>query len=86
MTMHGLMSQIKSCSIWIDSPLSVYHIHLSPNLAPCDFLYPLLKVNLRGIRFENSEAVFKKSEAILKDLTKNGLQHVFKDWQSQYKK
>lgn len=65
----------------------VPHPPYSPDLAPCDFfLFPSLKAKLRGIRFENSEAVLKKSEAILKDLTKNGLQHVFKDWQRRYKK
>ena len=42
-----------------------------PNLVPCDFfLFPWLKTKLQGIRFETSEAVLKKSEAILKDLTK----------------
>ena len=56
----------------------------SPDLAPCDFfLFPSLKVKLRGIRFETSEAVLKKSEAILKDLTKNGLHHVFGEWQER---
>ncbi|PSN46407.1 hypothetical protein C0J52_15907, partial [Blattella germanica] len=50
------------------------------------FLFPSLKEKLRGIRFENSEAVLKESEVILKDLTKNGLQQVFKDWQRHYKK
>ena len=59
----------------------------SPNLAPCDFfLFPPVKTKLQGIRFENSEAVLKKSEAILKDLTKNGLHHVFEEWQQRCKK
>ena len=55
---------------------------LYPDLAPYDFfLFPSLKAKLRGIRFENSEAVLKKSEAILKDLTKNGLCHEFEERQ-----
>ena len=64
----------------------ISHSPYSPALAPCDFLFPSLKAKLRGIRFETSEAVLKKSEAILKDLTKNGLHHVFKEWQQRRKK
>ena len=46
-----------------------FNITNSPNLAPCDFLFPSLKTKLQGIQFETSEAVLKKSEAILNDLT-----------------
>ena len=72
MTTHSLTSRIKSCSFWLNLTLPPY----SPSLAPCDFLFPSLKTKLQGIRFETSEAVLKKSEVILKDLTKNGLHHV----------
>ena len=58
-------SRITSCSFWLSLTLPAY----SPNLAPCDFLFPSLKTKLQGIRFETSEAVLKKCEAILKDLT-----------------
>ena len=67
MTTHSLTSRIMSCSFWLNLTLPPY----SPNLAPCDFfLLPSLKTKLQGILFETSEAVLKKSEAILKDLTK----------------
>ena len=60
---------------------------LHPNLAPCDFfLFPSLNTKLQGIRFDISEAVLKESEAILKDLTKNGLHLVFEEWQQRCKK
>ena len=73
MTMHSLTSRIMSCSLWLNLTLPPY----SPNLAPCDFfLFQSLKTKIQGIRFETSEAMLKKSEAILKDLTKNGLHHV----------
>ena len=75
-------SRITSCSFWQNLTLPPY----SPNLAPCDFLFPLLNTKLQGIRFETSEAVLKKSEVILKDLTKNGLHHVFEEWQQRCKK
>ena len=64
----------------------VPHPPYSPDLAPCDFLFSSLNTKLRGIRFETSKAVLKKSEEILKDLTKNGLHHVFQEWQQSCKK
>ena len=83
MTTHSLTSRIMSCSFWLNLTLPPY----SPNLDPCDFfLFPSLRIKLQGIRFETSEAVLKKSEAILKDLTKNGLHHVFEEWQQRCKK
>ena len=82
MTMHSLTSWITSCSFWLNLTLPPY----SPNLDPCDFLFPSLKTKLQGIRFETSEAMLKKSEAILKDLTNNGLHHVFEEWQQRCKK
>ena len=81
MTTHSLTSRITSCSFSLNLTLSPY----SPNLAPCNFfLFPSLKTELRGIRFEISEAVLKKQEAILKDLTKNGLHRVFEEWQQRW--
>ena len=81
--LHHDTSRITSCSFWLNLTLTPY----SPNLAPCDFfLFPSLKTNLQGIRFETSEALLKKSEAILKILTKNGLHHVFEEWQQRCKK
>ena len=65
----------------------VPHPPYSPDLAPCDFfLFPSLKAKLWGIRFETSEAVLKWSDAILKNLTENGLHHVFEEWQQSCKK
>ena len=83
MTTHSLTSRITSCRFRLNLTLPPY----SPNLAPCGFfLFPSLKTKLQGIWFETSEAVLKKSEVILKDLTKNGLHHVFEEWQQRCKK
>ena len=59
---------------------------LQPQTCSLWLLIFITKVKLRGSRFETSEAVLKKSEAILKDLTKNGLHHVFEEWQQRCKK
>lgn len=64
------------------------HPPYSPDLAPCDFfLFPNMKKRLRGRHYQSSEAVFvKAAEAILKNLSKNGFQHVFEDWQKRWDK
>ena len=45
-----------------------------------------LKKHLRGRHFQSSEAVVKAAEAVLKDLSKNGFQHVLADWQKRWDK
>ena len=75
--------ELSHAVFWLNLTLPPY----SSNLAPCDFsLFPSLKTKHQGIRFETSEAVLQNSEAILKDLTKNGLHHVFEEWQQRSKK
>ena len=65
----------------------VPHPPYSLDLAPCDlFLYPNLKKYLCRRRFQSSEAVVKAAEEVLKDLSKNGFQHVFADWQKRWDK
>lgn len=65
----------------------VPHPPYSPDLAPCDFfLFPRLKSDLRGQRFESSMAVVKKAEAVLKSMSQNGFQHVFQEWQTRWAK
>ena len=49
-------------------------------------LFPNLKKHLRGRRFLSSEAVVVAAEAVLKDLSKKGFQHVFADWQKRWDK
>ena len=63
------------------------HPPYCPDLALCDFfLFPNLKKHLRGRRFQSSEAVVKAVEAVLKNLSKNGFQHAFADWQKRWDK
>ena len=58
--------------------LTVAHPPYSPDLAPADFwLFPAMKAPLRGQRFESSDDLVRAADAVLRDLTKDGLEHVF---------
>lgn len=66
---------------------TVPHPPYSPDLAPNDFfLYPQAKKELKGRRFPTAAAAVKKLEAILKVLSKEGFEHVFKEWQRRWNK
>ncbi|GFW83014.1 histone-lysine N-methyltransferase SETMAR [Trichonephila clavipes] len=56
------------------------HPPYSLDKTSCDFwLFPQLKP-LRGKRFASNKACVKAAEAVLKQLSQNGLLHVFKKW------
>ena len=63
------------------------HSPYSPDIAPtvaCDFfLFPTLKEQLQGHRFDSTVAIAKVVEAILKDMSKNGFSHVIDDSQKR---
>lgn len=66
---------------------TVPHPPYSPDLAPCDFwLFPELKIPLRGRKFTNNHEVIKAVEARCKELGKDGLAFVFKKWQRRWQK
>ncbi|GFW28576.1 histone-lysine N-methyltransferase SETMAR [Trichonephila clavipes] len=51
------------------------HPPYSPDLIPCDFwLFPQLK---KPLRFASNKECLKAAEAVLKQLSQNGLLHVF---------
>ena len=59
----------------------LHHPPYSPDLASCDFnLFPALKKNLAGCRFDSDSDVKLNVEGVLKMLSKNGLFHVFEQW------
>jgi hypothetical protein len=45
---------------WLLSPT-----HRIPNLAPCDFLFPKMKLNLKGRRFDTIEEIQAESQTVL---------------------
>jgi len=54
----------------------------SPDLAPSDFfLFPKLKMKLKGWRFHMLEEIQAESQAVLNTLRENDFQECFKNWQ-----
>lgn len=65
----------------------VPHPPYSPDVAPCDFfVYSTAKKELKGRRFQTSAAAAHAFEAILKLLSKNGFEHLFREWQRRWGK
>jgi hypothetical protein len=51
------------------------------NLAPCDFfLFPKIKIKLKGRRFDNVEEIQAESQKVLKTLTQKDFQDTFRSW------
>jgi len=59
----------------------VPHPPYSPDLAPCDFLFPKLKMKLKGRKFQMVEEIQAESQAVLNTLRENDFQECFKNWQ-----
>ncbi|KDR06482.1 hypothetical protein L798_04224, partial [Zootermopsis nevadensis] len=54
-------------------------------LAPCDFfLFPKLKIQLKGRRFETIEEIQAESQMVLDRLTKKDFQGCFHTWQGRW--
>ena len=59
----------------------VPHPPYSPDLAPRDFLFPELKMKLKGRRFQTLEEIQAEVQAVLNMLRENDLNECFKNWQ-----
>jgi len=63
----------------------VPHPPYSPYLAPSDFfLFPKLKMKLKGRRFQTAEKIQAESQAVLNTLRENDFQECFKNWQRRW--
>jgi len=63
----------------------VPHPPYSPDLEPSDFfLFPELKMKLKGRRFQTLEEIQAESHAILNTLRENDFQECFKNWQRRW--
>ena len=62
------------------------HTPYSPDLATCDFfLFPRMKRNLKGKRFQNVEEVREKTTEALKAITLQEFQNCF-EWKKRWNK
>jgi len=63
----------------------VPHPPYSPDLATSDFfLFPKLKMKLKGRRFQTVEEIQAESLAVLNTLRENDFQECFKNWQHRW--
>ena len=68
-----------------NSIISLPHPPYSPDLAPCDFfLFPKMKVQLKGHRFNKVEEIQCESQNVLGRLREQDFQHVFQQWQRHW--
>ncbi|UYV80954.1 hypothetical protein LAZ67_19002272 [Cordylochernes scorpioides] len=62
------------------STIQIPHPPYSPDLTPNDFfLYPKLKMNLKGRKFNNVDMIQAESKATLRNLSKSVLKQVYPD-------
>ncbi|PNF17611.1 hypothetical protein B7P43_G13712 [Cryptotermes secundus] len=63
----------------------VPHPPYSPDLAPCDFfLFPKMKIKLKGRRFDTVEEIQAETKTVLNTLTKKDFQDAFEKWQKRW--
>ena len=68
-----------------DNMTVVPHPPYSPNLATSEFfLFPKLKMKLKGRRFQMLEEIQAQSQAVLNTLRENDFQECFKNWHRRW--
>jgi histone-lysine N-methyltransferase SETMAR len=65
---------------------SLSHPPYSPDLAPCDFLFPQLKKTMKGRRFDYNEEIEADATKQLRAITKTDTQRCFWQWQERWNK
>ncbi|UYV66910.1 hypothetical protein LAZ67_4003301 [Cordylochernes scorpioides] len=66
------------------STIQIPHPPYSPDLAPNDFfLYPKLKINLKGRKFDNVDMIQAESKATLRNLSKSDFISCFDNWKKK---
>ncbi|UYV61544.1 hypothetical protein LAZ67_1005229 [Cordylochernes scorpioides] len=67
------------------STIQIPHPPYSPDLAPNDFfLYPKLKMNLKGWKFDNVDMIQAESKATLRNLSKSDFISCFDNWKKRW--
>jgi len=63
------------------------HAPYSPDLAPCDFfLFPRMKKNMKGHRYEDLEEVKMQTRKELAAISKKEYEECFKQWEHRMDK
>ena len=60
------------------------HPPYSPDLAPCDFLFPKLKLRMKGRRFDTIEETEEEQQRALDTIPKRDFQGCFQTWQKRW--
>jgi len=61
------------------------HPTYSPDLAPCDlFLFPKMKLKLKGRRFDTIEETQAESQRLLDTLIEKDFQEAFQKWRRRW--
>jgi histone-lysine N-methyltransferase SETMAR len=59
----------------------------SPDFTPCDFfLFPKMKLKLKGRLFDNIEEIQAESQRVLDNLTENKFQEAFQKWRRRWER
>ncbi|UYV75970.1 hypothetical protein LAZ67_13001971 [Cordylochernes scorpioides] len=67
------------------STIQIPHPPYSPDLAPNDFfLYPKLKINFKGRKFDNVDMIQAESKATLRNLSKSDFISCFDNWKKRW--
>jgi len=68
-----------------NSIITLLHLPYSPDLAPCNFfLFPKMKLQLKGRRFDRPEEIQRESQNVLGTLWEQDFQHAFQQWQRRW--
>jgi hypothetical protein len=63
----------------------ISHPPYSPDLTPCDFfLFPNMKLKLKGRRFDTIEEIQAESPRVLDTLTEKDILETFQKWRRQW--
>ena len=65
--------------------ITLPHLPYSPDLAPCNFfLFPKMKLQLKGRRFDRVEEMQRESQNVLGTLREQDFQHAFQQQQRRW--
>jgi hypothetical protein len=60
---------------------AIPHPRYSPDVAPCDFfLFPKMKLKLKGRRFDTTEEIHAESPRVLDTAAEKDFQETFQKW------